>query len=97
MTDMADILAMTEQMEHDRFFLKQNDAPWYEVTREQFIGAEQACGFRSKFGRDHVATAGFGHTSHGAEIQGRTISTKYSDPDSFQWDPEFRKVAWPDA
>lgn len=38
-----------------------------EVTKEQYIEAEQAAGFRSKFGDGEIATAGF---SNGA-MRGR--------------------------
>jgi hypothetical protein len=34
-----------------------------EVTRGEFISAERAAGFRSKFGDDHEATGGFGSSS----------------------------------
>lgn len=40
-----------------------------EVTKEEYIKAERAAGFRSKFGDNEVATASFG-SSEG--IKGRT-------------------------
>lgn len=44
----------------ERYFLKaDHQTEWDEVTREQFINAEQAAGFRSKFGSNHPATSGF--------------------------------------
>ena len=47
----------------DRYYLAldlgDSEPDWKEVTREQFIRAERAAGFRSKFGDDHPATAGF--------------------------------------
>jgi len=39
-----------------------------EVTRKEWIDAEQSAGFRSKFGNDHEATGGF---SSGSGICGR--------------------------
>lgn len=45
----------------ERYYLKaDHQTEWEEVTREQFITAEQAAGFRSKFGSSHPATGGFG-------------------------------------
>ena len=35
------------------------DLDWKEVTKEQYMRAERAAGFRSKFGPGHIATAGF--------------------------------------
>jgi len=32
---------------------------WKEVTKEQYVKAEHTAGFRSKFGWNHIATAGF--------------------------------------
>jgi len=45
-----------------------------QVTEQEFIRAEQAAGFRSKFGDDHVATGGF----TGRGMHGRVV---YVDPD----------------
>ena len=41
-----------------RFYLKA-DSEWTRVSKEAYLEAEQWAGFRSKFGRDHIATAGF--------------------------------------
>lgn len=47
-------------MTTERYYLKADyQTEWNEVTREQFIAAEQAAGFRSKFGPNHPATGGF--------------------------------------
>lgn len=44
----------------EHYYLKaDHQTEWDEVTREQFINAEQAAGFRSKFGVGHLATSGF--------------------------------------
>jgi len=51
-----------------RYFLKGDwEEEYREVTKEQFIDAERAAGFHSKFGSDSVATAGFS----GGGISGR--------------------------
>jgi hypothetical protein len=43
--------------------------PEREVTEKEFIAAERAAGFYSKFGPDHVATGGFtGRGMHGRVI-----------------------------
>lgn len=52
----------------ERFFLWITGGAEREVTREEFIRAERSAGFRSKFGPDHPATAGF---SNGV-LHGRT-------------------------
>jgi len=44
----------------ERYYLKaDHEKEWSNVTKRQFIAAEQAAGFHSKFGADHVATGGF--------------------------------------
>jgi hypothetical protein len=44
----------------ERYYLKaDHEAEWSNVTRERFIAAEQAAGFRSQFGDRHVATGSF--------------------------------------
>lgn len=51
-----------------RYFLKADwQEVWDEVTREQFIAAERAAGFRPKGGGDGLATAGFS----GGGVRGR--------------------------
>lgn len=51
----------------ERYYLKaDHETDWSNVTRKQFIAAEQAAGFRSKFGDNHPATSGFsGHGMSG--------------------------------
>lgn len=44
----------------DRYFLAPNNSgPWREVMKRDFIEAEKSNGFKSKFGPNEVATAGF--------------------------------------
>lgn len=44
----------------ERYYLKADyQTEWDEVSKEQFINAEQAAGFHSKFGPSHPATGGF--------------------------------------
>jgi hypothetical protein len=42
-----------------RYWLGVTGQPMSLVTREEFICAERAAGFRSQYGPDHPATAGF--------------------------------------
>ena len=53
-----------------RYFLKAAwQEIWDEVTREQFIAAERAAGFRPKGGGDGLATGGFGGDSVSGKIE----------------------------
>lgn len=52
-----------------QYFLSTNVHPEREVTEKEFIRAEQAAGFHSKFGPDHVATASFS----GGGMAGRVV------------------------
>jgi hypothetical protein len=55
-------------MTTERYYLRAGyQTEWTEVTKAQFIEAEQAAGFHSKFGAGHVATGGFS----GRGMQGR--------------------------
>ena len=47
---------------------------WNEVTREEYIKAEQGAGFRSKFGPDRTATAYFSDGSVEGKIEYPTKS-----------------------
>jgi hypothetical protein len=56
----------------DRFWLKADHQPNYvEVTKEEYVHAEKAAGFHSKFGPDHPATAAF----RSGSMSGRTWET----------------------
>lgn len=50
-------------MNHHRYFLAvdlgDEEPLWQEVTKEKYVNAERAAGFRSKFGNDQPATAAF--------------------------------------
>ncbi len=66
----------------DRYFLK---AAWQsvyaEVTKAEYLRAEQAAGFRSKFGDDHPATAGFTSRSVSGRIEyGRSSPQETGSP-----------------
>lgn len=63
----------------EKYYLKaDHQTEWDEVTRTQFIAAEQAAGFRSKFGPNHPATGGFG----GGGMRGRVeYVTEQSRPE----------------
>lgn len=54
-------------------WVRRNDGPWELVTRQEWINAERSAGFRSKFGPNEPATAGFGsdRDAAGNRIQGR--------------------------
>lgn len=55
-------------MYNERYYLKTDwQDEWAEVTKAQFIAAEQNVGFYSKFGPNHPATGGFS----GNGIRGR--------------------------
>ena len=73
-----------------RYFLKTDWTSWKEVTKEQWVSAERSAGFRPKGGGDGCATGGF--SGHG--VRGRIISDNIK-PESYTWDPEFCKAAWP--
>lgn len=56
-------------MMHEKYYLKADFMDEEkEVTKEEFIRAEQAAGFRSKFGPNSVATGSFA----GGGVSGRT-------------------------
>lgn len=42
-----------------RYYLKDGDEPEREVTKKDYLNAEQRAGKISKFGRDHPATNSF--------------------------------------
>lgn len=49
-----------EMKDDDKYYLRADFMDEYkEVSKEEFIRAEQAAGFYSKFRQDHPATAGF--------------------------------------
>lgn len=54
----------------DRYFIDDGSGE-REVTRAEFCSWEQRCGFRSKFGPSHPATAGFSSTQGRSHIKGR--------------------------
>ena len=69
-------------MDKEHYYLKPDyQTEWNEVSREQFIAAEQAAGFRSKFGPSHPATGGFsgrgmrGRVEYAAKEQPTTNTT----------------------
>lgn len=67
---------MTMTATIERYYLKaDHEVEWSNVTREQFIAAEQSAGFRSKFGNKHVATGGF----TGRGMRGRVESVPVMD------------------
>ena len=51
-----------------KYYVKLDGGDWREVSMQEYISAEKAVGFRSKFGPDHIATASFG----GNGISGKT-------------------------
>lgn len=52
-----------------KYYLGAIGLPEQEVSKEEFIRAERAAGFRSKFGPHQVATGGFS----GAGMSGRVV------------------------
>lgn len=73
---------------YERYWLKEREAPWREVTRAQFISAEGNACFHPKPGCGPVATGGF----CAAFVQGRVTYGEITE-DVYRWDPEFLKVA----
>ena len=43
----------------ERYWLQKGGSPWREVTRKEFISAEEDAGFRPKPGCGPLATSGF--------------------------------------
>jgi hypothetical protein len=77
--------------ESDLFYLKTDWAGWTKVTKEEFVSAERAAGFRNTMGRPlEPATGGFS----GGGVHGATVNMKYAKPEQYDWDPEFRKAVW---
>lgn len=56
---------MNDKKAKTRYFLKGTwkGSKWEEVSMKEFIIAERSAGFRSKFGSNSVATAGFSSES----------------------------------
>ena len=53
-----------------KYFLKADwQKDYQEVTKEQFIAAERAAGFRSKLGPKAVATGGFGGNGVSGKVE----------------------------
>lgn len=56
-------------MDRNKYYLKASWQDEYsEVSKEEYIKAEQSAGFRSKFGDGHIATAAF----DGGSVRGQT-------------------------
>ena len=74
--EIAAAEAFIEELENmpQRFFLKRNDEPEREVTKEEFISAERAAGFHNTAGkRDQPATGDFfSDDLRGHRISGRS-------------------------
>lgn len=80
-------------MKKTRYWIRENELPWQEVTREQFIRAERKAGFHPKDGSG-VATASFSSSfpGSGEKIQGRTTKGKITKK-WYDLDKEFFKAA----
>lgn len=66
----------------ERYLLKaDHQTEWDEVTKEQFITAEQAAGFHSRFGPKHLATGGFSDDG----IRGRIEYMNQQPPSNPGW------------
>ena len=75
----------------DRYFLKTDWTNWKEVTKEQWVRAERSAGFHNTMGQpDEPGTGGF--SAYG--VCGKLLY-EYATPESYKWDPELCKVAWP--
>ena len=84
----------------DRYFISTDDGPWREVMKRDWIRAEQSAGFRSKFGPDSVATAGFsgnnikGTTCVPAEFEPLVITIPGREPTREQVEASARTNGW---
>ncbi len=59
----------------DRYYLKATwQKDYVEVTKAEYLCAEQCAGFRSKFGDDHPATASFTSGSISGRIEYAPLS-----------------------
>jgi hypothetical protein len=75
------------------FYLKTDGTDWKKVSKEEFVRSERSSGFYNTLGQpDEPATSGFSSGS----VSGRSIDTNYAKPEQYDWDPEFRKVVWPE-
>lgn len=55
------------------YFLKFDDESEQRVSKSEFIAAERACGFKSRFGYESVAVGWFSAADdRGRQVRGRT-------------------------
>jgi len=60
--------------DENKYYLKADFMDNYkEVSKQEFINAEQLAGFHSKFGQDHLATGGFSGGGVSGKIECREI------------------------
>ena len=60
--------------DENKYYLKADFMNDYkEVSKQEFIQAEQSAGFHSKFGQDHLATGGFSGGGVSGKIEHREI------------------------
>ncbi|HWC38374.1 MAG TPA: DUF433 domain-containing protein [Acidimicrobiales bacterium] len=63
---------VTPYVRPPRYYLRSSEAePWRQVTREEYVAAEWACGFSPQPGLGPEATAWFGVKRPGLEMHGR--------------------------
>ena len=68
-------------MNENKYFIKVNDFPEIEVSKDKFIEYELNCGFYPKE-EGETATGGFGFDKNGWEIRGRIEYAKKEDKKS---------------
>lgn len=54
-----------------KYFLRENKGAWREVSEAEYIAAERRAGFIPDPYCGPLATAGFGYTGNGMDIEGR--------------------------
>lgn len=74
------------------YFLKRNNGPWEQVDKATWVNVERQAGFVNTMGEpEEPGTGGFSCTRPGFDAAGRIIYTP-TDPDRYDWDPEFAAV-----
>lgn len=73
----------------EQYYLQLGEGPQQRVSEEEFIAAERAAGFRSKFGEDHVATGGFfSGVIRGTVTFPKTITHSSPEEEAQRWDEQ---------
>lgn len=78
------------------YFLRYDNGPWENVSKQDWVRAERAAGFVNTLGRpDEPGTASFGSTVGDRHVDGRTVNVRYFKPGDYDWDPPYRDAVAP--